>query len=159
MNFLKNFRNHFALTSTENKVILFLVASFVAGMGIRMFRSAWNPVPTFDYAASDSEFAARSAVAEQPDSLSPDEDSVAAAAGEKHAAVSTSLSSVVHVNLNTAGSDELVGLPGIGPAMAGRIIAYRNQHGKFISVDDLSNVRGIGKKKLERLRPYCTVGK
>jgi competence protein ComEA len=116
-------------------------------------------MPAFDYAASDSEFAARSALADRPDSLGSDEDSVAATAGELHAAVSSKLSSVVHVNLNTAGRDELVGLPGIGPAMAGRIIAYRNLHGKFISVDDLSNVKGIGKKKLERLRPYCTVGK
>jgi len=159
MNFLQNFRNHFALTSTENKVILFLVASFVAGMGIRMFRSAWNPMPTFDYAASDSEFAARSALADQPDSLRHDEDSIAASKREDQAAVSSTFSSTVHVNLNTAGTEELVGLPGIGQAMAARIVAYRSQHGKFISLDDLSRVKGIGKKKLERLRPYCTVGK
>lgn len=58
------------------------------------------------------------------------------------------------VSINSAGLDELQRLPGIGPAMAQRIIDYRIQHGRFQAVDELDEVKGIGPKKLEKLRPF-----
>jgi competence protein ComEA len=61
------------------------------------------------------------------------------------------------VNINTADRRELETLPGIGPALADRIIKYREQHGPFMSVDDLVNVPGIGEKRLEQLRDLVTV--
>lgn len=61
------------------------------------------------------------------------------------------------VNINTATSDELQTLDGIGPAMASRIIEYRQTNGNFTSVDDLGNVSGIGEKTLEKLRPHVSV--
>ncbi len=61
------------------------------------------------------------------------------------------------VNVNTASADELDTVPGIGPALAGRIIAYREQNGPFRSVDDLQNVRGIGPRSVERMAPAVTV--
>ena len=61
------------------------------------------------------------------------------------------------VNLNTADLDALVGLPGVGPALAERIVAYRDQMGAFRKVDDLLQVSGIGPTLLERLRPDLTV--
>ena len=60
------------------------------------------------------------------------------------------------VNINTAGQAELESVPGIGPATARAIIAYRTEHGPFRRVDDLINVSGIGQKTLEKLRPYLT---
>jgi competence protein ComEA len=48
-------------------------------------------------------------------------------------------------------------LSGIGESFALRIIQYREENGPFATVDDLQNVRGIGSKKLARLRPYITV--
>jgi competence protein ComEA len=61
------------------------------------------------------------------------------------------------IDVNTATAVELTDLPGIGPALSARIIEYREEHGPFESVDGLINVRGIGEKVLEGLRPFAKV--
>ena len=61
------------------------------------------------------------------------------------------------INLNKANETQLQTLTGIGPVLAGRIVDFRREHGRFIQVDDLSLVRGIGEKKLNKIRPYVTV--
>jgi len=58
------------------------------------------------------------------------------------------------VHLNQAGPDELTRLPGVGTALASRIVGAR----PFASVDDLRRVHGIGGARMERLRPLVTVG-
>lgn len=73
---------------------------------------------------------------ERPDSLLPDE----------------------VIDLNTADAYDLDRLPGIGPAKAEAILAYREEHGPFQSVDDLLAVSGIGEVTLENLRPYVAAG-
>lgn len=62
------------------------------------------------------------------------------------------------IDLNTADETELDRLPGVGPATAAAIVAFREESGGFRSVDDLLDVRGIGEAKLEQLRPLVTVG-
>jgi len=61
------------------------------------------------------------------------------------------------INLNTATAEQLEAIPGIGPVLAQRIIEYRQTHGRFQSVDELLEVRGIGSKRLENMRPYVVV--
>jgi competence protein ComEA len=61
------------------------------------------------------------------------------------------------VDLNNATEEGLDALPGVGPVLAGRIVAWRTQHGRFSSVDELAEVPGIGPKALERLRPLVRV--
>lgn len=61
------------------------------------------------------------------------------------------------VNLNTATSDQLDMLPGVGPSTAKAIISYRNRKGPFSKVDDLLNVPGIGSAKVGALRDQVTV--
>jgi comEA protein len=63
------------------------------------------------------------------------------------------------VNINTATVDDLVTLPGIGAGFAWRIIQYRSQNGPFHDTADLMKVKGIGKKKFERIRMFLTVEK
>jgi competence protein ComEA len=62
------------------------------------------------------------------------------------------------VNINTASSEALQTLPGVGPATAEKIIAYREENGPFVVIDDIINVKGIGEATLEKLRPLITVG-
>jgi len=63
------------------------------------------------------------------------------------------------VNINTATSEELQQVPGIGPATAQKILQMRKSYGAFKSVDDLLAIRGLGAKRLEKMRKYLTVGK
>ncbi len=58
------------------------------------------------------------------------------------------------LNINTASAEELQTLPNIGERMAERIIDYRTEHGDFASVDALQDVKGIGPKTIEKLRPF-----
>jgi len=62
------------------------------------------------------------------------------------------------VDLNRAGAAELETLPGIGPALAGRILAERSRRGRFDRVEELLEVSGIGPATLERIRPLLRVG-
>lgn len=61
------------------------------------------------------------------------------------------------LNVNRANESELDGLPGVGPVLAQRIIAYRNEHGNFGAVEDLQKVAGIGPAKFSELRTFVTV--
>jgi len=62
------------------------------------------------------------------------------------------------LDLNAGTQADLEALPGIGPVLAGRIIAYRQNHGPFPQIEDLQKVSGIGPKNLEQIRPYLTLG-
>jgi len=88
-----------AFTQAERKVILFLVAVLVAGMGIRLYQSTFRQDPSFDYTRSDSTFAALSeAIATEDEPASEAEEEI--------------------VNLNTATKEELMGLTGVGSVLA-----------------------------------------
>ncbi len=63
------------------------------------------------------------------------------------------------VDLNTADARALDALPGIGPVLAGRIVAQRAAHGPYRSADELLAVPGIGPRLLERLRPFVTASR
>lgn len=62
------------------------------------------------------------------------------------------------VNINTATSEQLQTLDGIGSVLADRIITYRQEYGDFQSIGELMNVSGIGEKKLEAIWDLITIG-
>lgn len=61
------------------------------------------------------------------------------------------------ININTAGQAQLEELPGIGPALAQRIIDHRTKNGPFLSTEDIMAVSGIGEKRYEQLKDIITV--
>ena len=61
------------------------------------------------------------------------------------------------VDLNRATAADLDYLPGVGPVLAKRMVDYRKSIGRFQAVEDLRAVKGIGKKKFERLKPFVMV--
>ncbi|HHW28336.1 MAG TPA: ComEA family DNA-binding protein [Syntrophomonadaceae bacterium] len=61
------------------------------------------------------------------------------------------------ININTATAAELDTLPGIGPAIAQRIIDYRTEHGPFRTIADLQKVSGIGERRYEQLKDLVTI--
>lgn len=131
-----------AFTRNEQRIFLLLAFLLAAGAAIRVWRisAGAESAPTFDYTRSDEEFRRRSAT------LGLTADSV------RHR---TALPA--KVNINTATKRELMALPGIGEAIAERIILYRQDHGAFTAPTQLTRVKGIGPRKFEQLQPYITL--
>ena len=62
------------------------------------------------------------------------------------------------IDINRADAEQLTALPGIGEVLAGRIVAYREENGSFLSTQELQNVEGIGEKRLDAILDLITVG-
>ena len=61
------------------------------------------------------------------------------------------------ININTATQTELETVPGIGPSSALKIINYREEHGKFNTIEDIKNVSGIGDAKFKKIKDYISI--
>ena len=120
----------------------------LVGSGIRLYRSAQglDPLPSFDYFASDSVFHERSRRLLVPDT-----------AGRSYDRPATETLRPASINVNTASKQDLMLLPGIGEKYAERIILHREDNGPYEKVEDLEKVKGIGPKTVEKLRKYVTV--
>jgi comEA protein len=140
----------FGFTRNEIKVILFLVTTFIVGLGIRWYRSTEKPEAVsesrYDYSLKDKEFEERSQKLAKLTSPKGEKKITSQQTLEPHS-----------ININTASKDQLTLLPGIGETYAERIVVYRNNNGPYASVDEVEKVKGIGKRTLERLRPYIRI--
>lgn len=76
---------------------------------------------------------------------------------EANSSVTSSKAQIAVVNINTATKAELDTLPGIGPSKAEAIITYRETVGRFNTIEDIKNVKGIGDKTFQNLKDYITV--
>jgi len=142
------FQQFFGFTRKELGAVLFLSITFILGLIIRWYGLFEGPDSgLFDYSREDSIFLEQSrALLDEPqDSSAP------------HQATKAGVPAPHSVNLNTAGHNELMTLPGIGAAYADRILRYRDANGPFRSIDELERVKGIGKKTVSRLAPFLTL--
>lgn len=158
MGIISKFNQTLGFTKNEARIILFLAITFLAGIGIKIFKSSYTSKPEYDYSSVDSEFYARSAIADSASlKLSSKENLADESNGTGRQILSSKDSS--SININSATITELMGLPGIGEGIAKKIVTYRKINGNFNSVSDLKKVGGIGEKKFEKILPLVTVGK
>ena len=159
MSFLETLQQKIGFTRKEAIAILVLSGTFLTGLGIRWFQSTQNnDIQThqqFDYSKSDSTYAARAQA--WADGQRPPTQPLPSSSTPSQTSPRKVLSSQHRIDLNTATKTELMTLPGIGSSFADRILEYRTTHGKFTSVEDLSGVKGIGEKKLQKLRPLVRI--
>jgi competence ComEA-like helix-hairpin-helix protein len=139
---LKHMIEWLALTKTERNVILFLAVTMLIGAGILLYQETFPSTPKFDYSVSDSTFALLGAT--------PEGSAVALPTSEEAGIGDDKL------NINTATKLQLMDLPGIGEVTAERILKYREETGKFATIEDLRAIKGISKNKLEHLKPIIT---
>jgi competence ComEA-like helix-hairpin-helix protein len=150
MRLLRVFQERFGFTRNELTAVLVLATVFLAGSAIKLWMPAISPrpaLPAFSYAALDSQFLALSRA---PRDTVP-------APGLPPARKSATPPALQSIELNSATVEDLQRLPGIGPVIAQRIVAYRAEHGDFSVLDNLSSVKGIGPRTFERIRAYLVV--
>lgn len=140
---IRKVQQKLGLTRSESAVIIFLCLGLILGASAKLMHLD-KSTARYDFNESDSFFKESSS---KIDSIIALEEDSSGRSREK-----TDIVTPVDINNATAG--EMLTVPGIGPVTAGRIVEYRATHGKFQSIDDLINVKGIGKAKLEQMRPH-----
>lgn len=139
-------------TANERKALWFLAMVALSGSGVRLWRARTPAPPVAEAAALGRQLARVDSVRAAPAPRS----GRSARPGRKESGVSAPQSPAAPVDLDRATRAELETLPGIGPTLAGRIIANRDSLGSFGSMDALCGVKGIGPVLTERLRPLVT---
>lgn len=165
---LKEMMEGLRFSKGEARVIAFIGLVIASGYVIRNFRNfADDAARPFDYSGTDSTFINRTLNNTDVFTFPAPEDTVYGdistlankidSAGRKATDIEPDEGySGIVVNINTANASELESLPGIGEATAARIIQYRESKGNFKRIEDLMKVKGIGKKKFEKLKNLLT---
>ncbi len=168
-----------SITSIEATAILVLCGALTVGFGVRQLQGQPTEPATDLFSEVDAQWAERDSLASAEDAdtatpvrfatrIVPADSVVIPTSGYADAPprrrtrrsrtrTRSSANNPVRMNLNTADVELLQRLPRIGPALAGRIIAYRRDRGPFTSINQVVNVRGIGEKTLEKMAPWIYV--
>jgi len=143
----------FDFSRTEIRVILFLVFLLLVGSGMTLYKRfrANQSVDIVSVIEKSTQSKRKSTLDRQA------EGSIVKPAGENEGSVGDRKDSSAKIDINTAGAYELEGLPGIGPALARRIMEYREKHGGFKTIGELIEVNGIGDEKLETIREHVYI--
>lgn len=170
---IRLFFETFGFTRSEIHIIRLIAVVTVIGAGISPVRTLMMPEETDPTAAKAAEF--QKIVVAVDSGRTGDTMVVSEATWQKRAEHIDALMTqgrmdsavalldkfedapVLLVHINTAGVEELASLPKVGPKLAERIIDDRRQNGPFETVDQLTRVKGIGRKMLEKIRPYITI--
>jgi len=145
-------------TLTETRVILLLVFSILTGLLYSVFTS--NNISSqknYDYSKEDSIFYSKYYSEESEDSIQSFRSEVIPLENKESYRTKKILPKENSIDINKAGREELMNLPGIGEKTAQSIIDYRNKNGNFRTEAGLLNVKGIKEGKLNKIKPYIFV--
>jgi len=132
----------FSFTPQEAKAIIFLIVILLIGSGVTLYKK-YHPDFAPELLLKGNRYIEKK-VFEPPKSPVPPENTDSSTSNKK-------------IDLNTATLEELESLPGIGKELGKRILSYRGSKGRFLSTDELKNVRGIGQKTFEKLKNLVTI--
>jgi competence ComEA-like helix-hairpin-helix protein len=138
-------------TPNERKGLLFLALVALSGTGVRVWRARLPPPTQSEVVALDRQLG-------RVDSARQAKRGKARAPRTKAKVPAPAPSDSQPIDINAASASQIEGLPGIGPALAKRIVAHRDSAGFFADFAGLCDVRGVGPALAERLRPLVTFG-
>ena len=154
-------------TQTEIKVILFLVITFLFGLTIKIYEdNSQEPYKSYDYSTEDSLFnyyrmnAKKNLEAEKQKALKNFEskvDILNLKPDEFTEKQKLPLPEEKSIDINSADLETLIRLPGIGEITAQKIIDLRTEKGEFQSLDELMDVKGIGKSKFSKIEKFLYI--
>jgi competence protein ComEA len=162
-------------TKQEQAIVLFLIFSLITGSVVTLYQRFWRAarqpelssefVEKFKQRAEEinrgrEEEAVAVAISNDDDSSVSAKAAHGFVPGFSSAAAAAEVDSAKSffvININSASAEELQAIPRVGPALAQRIIDYRNQNGGFKSVEELTRVKGIGKATFNRIRAYVSI--
>lgn len=145
-------------TRQEKLSIIFILLGIIIGAGIEFYKSHRKPIlhETKVKRLDEIELEFRKHAAEIDSFVEQQQRSQFLSSSIRQTKQDSSL---LLIDINTASVDELIKLPNIGPVIAMRIIEYRDRHGPFQNIEELTKVRGIGPKKIISVKPYIQMGK
>ena len=144
-------------TRQEQRIIILLGVVMLLGTGVllvKRFQPGWIMRLSMGEPDFDVEKDQKSPRLKSDTSISTDRPAQKQRPDQSHR---SDMTPKAGININTASKEELETLPRIGPVMAQRIIDYRQEHGKFTNIYELTNVRGIGDATLQKLKDLITV--
>lgn len=136
----------FSFTRREKTVIIILIITFTIGTGIIKLREITGKNTSNEFKLRYSELDRKFSDISKNDSL--------LYINKSDGADNTAN---LRININTADKKELMKLPGIGTGLSDRIINYRKNKGSFKSINEITNIRGIGKKRFEKILPFIYI--
>lgn len=153
------------LTRTEIKVVLFLLGTLLLGFGAKFYLKGkdQNKIKEFNYYSEDSLF--NSVNFSSPEKNSKNKEKIVDYKQEvldfKKSSFSykdkEELPAEKSIDINKAGINELIKLPGIGKKTAGKIINYRKSNGNFAELEEIIKVKGIGQSKFNNIKKYIFI--
>lgn len=160
---LKVLARKIGLTENEFKILVFFLLLYLGGLAIKNFSEEKTEPEKFDYSDFDRLYETLNNDSSATDSI--EKDSAATKKSEinkkefaNHESAKVKVAPKENsVDLNAASLEIFMQLPGIGKRTAENIIAYRQKIGRFKSVNELLNVKGIGQSRLENIKKYIYI--
>jgi len=148
------------ITDNELRLIFFLILILFIGLALKVFKNTYSQHEKFNYTYVDSlfiEYEGRINVTDDVFAMARDTTIINELIRRHDLSKKNTLPPDKKININEASENELALLPNVGTKTAEKIIKYREKTIKFKSIEDVMKIKGIGKKKFEKMKNNITV--